>query len=194
MNSEPLALVEIAVNEMLQESDSPQSHLLAAMMVESDRGCVLVACAIIDQALTDLFLAVFLQSKPELSKGDLDDLLTGRRPLLESTTLKSALAMALGLIPKRFHQVIDAMNKLRSQQFAHTMKPRRLTLDDVRKVQQVLPPKLRQMHESTTAQLMKQGGTRERLTKPKTQFCVVAMSVLTEIEQQTEKLQSSHGS
>ncbi len=102
-----------------------------SIFFESDRGCVLVAAAIVDEELEAMFRDLF-KSRSGATKQEMDFLLTQRpQPPLGSTSIKIRLAFALGLIDRNLEQSLAALQALRSKVAAHSRREMELTQDQV---------------------------------------------------------------
>src|ERR1019366_6243223 len=76
------------------------------LVSESDRGCILVGAALLDEELAGLFRAILI---PELSR----EMLKVDRPL-GSFSARSQMAYALGLIHKQDFDDLDIVRKIRN--------------------------------------------------------------------------------
>lgn len=98
-------------------TDSEQRQRLNAFFMnidgESDRGCVLVAAAIIDECLEVLLRSRLLQDDPKL----INSLFSGQGPL-SSFWSKIQFARALNVIPSWVHEDLERIRSLRNL-FAH---------------------------------------------------------------------------
>jgi hypothetical protein len=96
--------------------------LLPLLYSESERGCVLIAAAYLDDLLQKALRAGF-QSLSGIRKEDLDFLLTKRpMPPLQSLALRTLVAYAIGLIDLPTRQALDAIRDMRNDA-AHLDKP-----------------------------------------------------------------------
>jgi DNA-binding MltR family transcriptional regulator len=93
------------------------ARLFAPLVQESDRGCVLVAAALIDDALERLLRAQF--SRDGAIIAEVIDPLFRDLGGLSSTALKERLAYALGLIGPQTLRQLKGIRKLRNR-FAHS--------------------------------------------------------------------------
>jgi hypothetical protein len=96
------------------EHDVDAAH---AVIHESDRGCVLVLAAQVDECLERLLRSFFVADKPKL----VDSLFAGFGPL-QTFAAKIAVCRALGLITSDTRTRVDAIRNLRNE-FAHTRQP-----------------------------------------------------------------------
>lgn len=83
---------------------------------ESDRGCVLVGAAILEQRLEDIFRQQFAIN--QISNKMQSDLFNSNGPL-STFSSKIKLAHSFGLIDKSVFQDLEAIRKIRNE-FAHT--------------------------------------------------------------------------
>jgi DNA-binding MltR family transcriptional regulator len=121
--------------------------LIDSMLCESDRGCVLVAAAIIDNELEALFKAVFRANSAATSK-DIDFLLTAPLAPLKSTSIKIRLAFALGWIDVDLNKALAALQKLRSAVAAHSRTAMTLTEDNVIEIAKHLSKEAKEVFKS----------------------------------------------
>jgi len=92
---------------------------MRALLGESDRGCILVGGAYVDEQLACLLEARFRRDSGNNDKL-IDWLLRERpNPPLGSTGSKSALCMALGLISEGTYKAVRSLSKLRNERAAH---------------------------------------------------------------------------
>ena len=87
---------------------------------ESDRGCVIVALAMVDEALATLLGACFECEQPDLNKLR-HEMFEGMGPL-NSLSAKYKCSYAFGYISKTIYNDIRVLNKLRNR-FAHFNEP-----------------------------------------------------------------------
>lgn len=83
---------------------------------ESDRGCVLLATAMIESRLDEIFEAIF--SNNMIPKKIINSLFDSNGPLA-TFSAKSKLAFSLGLISKNAFEDLEILRKIRNN-FAHT--------------------------------------------------------------------------
>jgi len=95
---------------------------------ESDRGCVVLAFAWMDEQFTAMLKKFFLPSKHEAAKAD--ELLGVGRPIGDAAT-KIDLLLRLGLISPSTHKSLHLFRKLRND-FAHLSSSLAFTTDHVR--------------------------------------------------------------
>lgn len=94
-------------------------HLVDAIDLldrESERGCILVGAALVDQCLEDFFRALFVQDKLA------DDLLAGTGPLA-TFSAREKVAYSLGFLPQMMFNVIEIIRAMRNDA-AHFSKKR----------------------------------------------------------------------
>lgn len=103
--------------------------LFVGLMVESDRGCVLISSTVIDQALKRLLSEFFLSRSKNCGK-DVSFFMNEKSATapLNSTALKIRLAFMLGLLDETHKEVLTAIQRLRSRVAAHGRQV--MTLDD----------------------------------------------------------------
>lgn len=108
-------------NRMADEERSLQrfDELFGNLDKESDRGCVLVAAAILDNYLEMLLRARFSQDATVV-KRIINPLFKGQGPLA-SFWSKTQLAYSLNLIPKWMYEDLERIRELRNK-FAHRYK------------------------------------------------------------------------
>jgi DNA-binding MltR family transcriptional regulator len=104
--------VFLAQKRVMEEREK---RVTAALVRESDRGCVLVAAAAIDEALEDLLRAAFRDA--ERDRRQIDLLFVPNAPL-QALSAKARIAFALELISRRTFQAINHLRKMRNL-FAH---------------------------------------------------------------------------
>ena len=90
---------------------------MEGLAFESDRGCVLVAAAYLDESLFELLGATFSQDKVCRKKA-VDPLFTGLGPL-STFSAKIKIAYALELIDADIFLSLETIRKIRNE-FAHT--------------------------------------------------------------------------
>ena len=113
--------------------------LFVALSVESDRGSVLVAATIIDEALRRL-LTDYFKSKSQGTEKDIKFFFTdGPIPPLQSTALKIRLAFALGLIDSGSKNVLTKIQALRSRVAAHSRTPMVLQPEQIEEILKTNP-------------------------------------------------------
>ena len=86
------------------------------LMEESDRGCVLVAAAILENCLEELFRNIFTRNK--VSKKLQDSIFDFNNPL-STFSSKIKLAYSLGHISRQLFEDLETIRKIRNK-FAHT--------------------------------------------------------------------------
>jgi DNA-binding MltR family transcriptional regulator len=105
------------------------------LALESDRGCVLVAAAAIDEALSDLLRAYFEKTGaanrgPQLEKA-ISFLLEARPlPPLGTFGVRASLCYVLALIDTRHFGKLTALTEIRNP-FAHPSEPAEITEEDI---------------------------------------------------------------
>jgi DNA-binding MltR family transcriptional regulator len=110
--------------------------LVQKLAMESDRGCVLVAAAAIDEDLANALRAYFLR-KAEYTLDDVRkeivDFLLEKEPLppLGSFAIRIRMCCVLGLITPQLYKQLKALAALRNA-FAHISEPIELTDTDIR--------------------------------------------------------------
>lgn len=176
--------------------------LMLGLIHESDRGCVLVASAIIDNELELLFRDLF-RSRSKITVKDLDFLLTAPLAPLKSTSIKIRFAFALGLIKEPWNKALAALQKLRSTVAAHTREEMELTADHVVEIEKHFPPevKARWGDKSYLAQYDQMARHRAQLNLPaisvtRCEFSMLASYLITTLEEARAAIadQSSGGS
>jgi DNA-binding MltR family transcriptional regulator len=107
-------------------------ELAQQLALESDRGCVLVALAAVDEAIERLLRAFVRKvSAPRNHTDDVDFLLTKEPvPPLGSLGVRLHLCHALGLLDDPLFSILLKMSKMRNE-FAHPSQPVELTNDDL---------------------------------------------------------------
>ena len=100
---------------------------------ESDRGCVLVATAFLDEAL-ELLLRSKMKSEPRIVKKSVDPLLTGIGPL-KSFWARTELCRALDFLAEWEYDDLSQIRNLRNL-FAHSYE--QADFDDPRVVEMVM--------------------------------------------------------
>lgn len=108
------------------------------LVLESDRGCVLVATAAIDEVLGKMLHLYFLRTGSANARDRLDeeiDFLLEKRPLppLGSMAIRIKISYVLGLLSDVEKQALSALADLRNT-FAHISEPVELVADDVNKI------------------------------------------------------------
>jgi DNA-binding MltR family transcriptional regulator len=114
-------------NEELQASGNAPwfKHLVE----ESDRGCVLIAHAILEEMLGDMLRAHFIRCS-NASKAILDSLLSpGEFRPLGTFSPRIKVTCALGLIDPKTAAALTALNKIRIS-FAHYQEPRHTSITE----------------------------------------------------------------
>lgn len=96
------------------------------LLEESDRGCVLVAAAVVDEHITQLLRARFRQDEQRI----VDRMFKGTLPMLGSMWAKNNLAFSLHLYStRRLFELIDCLREVRNS-FAHSAKAKVLSRSD----------------------------------------------------------------
>jgi DNA-binding MltR family transcriptional regulator len=116
--------------ETPRELEGWAAEFFQTIKAESDRGCVLVAAAFLDEAL-ELLLRSRMSKDAGVIKGSIEPLFTGLGPL-KSFWSKTELCFALGLLPDYEHSDLMRMRNLRNL-FAHSYT--NAAFDDVRVIQ-----------------------------------------------------------
>ena len=106
---------------------------LKTIKAESDRGCVLVAAAFLDEAL-ELLLRSKMKSEPQVVKKSADPLLTGIGPL-KSFWAKTELCRTLDLLAEWEYEDLSRIRNLRNL-FAHSYE--HADFDDPRVIEIVM--------------------------------------------------------
>ncbi len=88
-----------------------------ALLHESDRGCVLLGAALLDEALEETLRAAFRNDAA--ARRDVQSLFKAAYAPLRSFAVKAQLAFALGLISRRVFDRITIIRQLRNA-FAHS--------------------------------------------------------------------------
>lgn len=107
-----------------EEQLNAYKPMLRTLQDESDRGCVLVAQAYLDEALEEL-LRVKFETDPRIVKNAVDPLLKGSGPL-STFYSRIRLAYALGLLNHSTYDILEDIRVLRNK-FAHQRGPAQLT-------------------------------------------------------------------
>jgi DNA-binding MltR family transcriptional regulator len=98
-----------------------KNRLIAdALMKESDRGCVLLGAALLDEALEQLLRAFFRQDEDD-SKRFIEPLFQGYAPLATFSG-KIQMAYALAVLPRKIRDRIEIIRRLRND-FANAWRP-----------------------------------------------------------------------
>jgi len=103
--------------------------LMRTLLQESDRGCVLVGAAYLDNELEIMLRTNFLNNEQVIKK-NINLLFKGGNALLGSFWAKTNIALALGLINNDVYNALDKIRDLRNA-FAHKAEPVFLTDDRV---------------------------------------------------------------
>ena len=82
---------------------------------ESDRACVILFAAVMDQYLTKMLKSKFVQIP-----GNNDPLFDGTNAPIETFGAKISIAYRLGLISKKLHDSLNTVRKIRNE-FAHNI-------------------------------------------------------------------------
>ena len=115
-----------------------QLNIIQKLAIESERGCVLVGAAAIDESLLKLLQAYFLKAgaanNSEQMGVEIDFLLTKKPvPPLQSFGIRIILCYVLGLIDDDLLKQFSALADIRND-FAHLAEPVEITAEDVRKL------------------------------------------------------------
>jgi DNA-binding MltR family transcriptional regulator len=125
-NEEILAARELAESLFDFDESSPINdealQLVQTLFSESDRGAVLVAAALLDDALEDLVRSV-MSNQPDVVKKAVDPLL---KSPIRSFWAKTQLAYALQLIDSDLYDALNDIRGLRNA-FAHRTAPASLS-------------------------------------------------------------------
>ena len=103
--------------ESPDELESWAAQYFDSIKAESDRGCVLVAAAFLDEAL-ELLLRSQMSKDANIIKRSIEPLFTGLGPL-KSFWSKTEVCFALGLVPAYEHADLMRIRNLRNL-FAHS--------------------------------------------------------------------------
>lgn len=168
------------------------NDLLMAGMFESDRGCVLVAAAVIDKQL-ELLLRELFAVRSAAKPSEIEFFLTAQPlPPLQSTGLKIRLAFVLGLIDRPLMQALAQLQSLRSRVMAHSCEIEWLTPEHSIAICDHLTPKNRKSFRwvllPETRRTFKRGNI---LRKPRGVF-IVAVMLLSSLLERARKA-SNHG-
>jgi DNA-binding MltR family transcriptional regulator len=98
-----------------------------ALVKESDRGCVILGAALMDEALEELLRSVCRQTPSDI-KANVDPLFQGYAPLA-TFSARIQVAFALGILPRGLRDKIEIIRRLRND-FAHEWGP--IDFDDPR--------------------------------------------------------------
>lgn len=101
----------------------------AELVQESDRSCVLMVCAILDDLLERLLRTKFKVSGNP-SKAIADSLLTDAMAPIGSLAVRTKLAISLGIIGQETLMVLDGIRSLRNR-FAHRWRSARMTMEQL---------------------------------------------------------------
>ena len=155
--------------------DEPE--FLHMMSLETDRGCWLIATAVIETAIDRLLFSFF-----EISRGndDTDKCITElfcRQPLPPLGTLwvKTCLSRALGLIPADFYAFLNQLREHRND-FAHAPYLLEITSRDIQQLVSIIPSwryKTKQILSPTADwfwEEMLAKGDSKQLSDPRKQF------------------------
>lgn len=114
--------------ESEDELDKKSTEVATTLLQESDRGCVLVGAALIDEVL-EVLLRSKLESEPIIVKEVVDPLFRRNGPL-SSFWGRIQLSYALGLINRGTYDDLEIIRDLRNS-FAHQYGPASLDATDV---------------------------------------------------------------
>ncbi len=89
-----------------------------ALLEESDRGCVLLGAAVLEECIEELFHTVFIHNG--ISKRIQDSLFGSNGPL-STFSSKIKMAYSLGFVSKHIYEDLDAIRRVRND-FAHTSR------------------------------------------------------------------------
>lgn len=113
--------------------------LLDMLQAESDRGCLLAGCALIETLLGDL-LAAHFKRRSGVSRGKINDLLGVMKPL-GSFAARLRACEALGILEADIATAIDTIREIRNR-FAHGAQPVQFTPQHVAAIEQKLDAKV----------------------------------------------------
>lgn len=116
-----------------EEVKSQAAVFLETIKAESDRGCVLVAAAFLDEAL-ELLLRSKMKSAPQIVKQSIDPLLTGIGPL-KSFWARTELCRVLDFLADWEYDDLSRIRNLRNL-FAHSYE--HADFDDPRVIELVM--------------------------------------------------------
>jgi DNA-binding MltR family transcriptional regulator len=128
------------IDKIFDESTPVDKEALAfalTLMEESDRGCVLVGAAHLDEEVQTLLRETF-ENAVEIVRKAVDPLLKGGFAPLGSFAARTKLALALGLISSEVHDALEKLRALRNT-LAHTTGPFRLSEEQVGSILPKLP-------------------------------------------------------
>jgi hypothetical protein len=94
------------------------SKIIEEMLLQSDRGCALVAAAILDMSLLRLLLDMRLRI--DLTEGDISELFFERHSSLASFSSKIDISFALNIISRDEMKELDVIRRIRNS-FAHSV-------------------------------------------------------------------------
>ncbi len=106
--------------------------LVTNLALESDRGCVLVAAAAIDEAIVGLLKVYFKKvSAPQDTEKEVHFLLKKQPvPPIGSYGVRVTLCYALGLVDADLYATLKRLGDVRNS-FAHIAEPAKITLDNM---------------------------------------------------------------
>lgn len=159
-----------------------QVDMHIASAYETDRGCVIVAAAIIDNEIEKL-LRLFFASRAPGSAKVVESLFTSEDrsiPMLQGTSIKVKLAYVLGLIPEGLKKACLRIQHMRSNVFAHTRTSKFLKYKDATDIIRCFPDLFPKPPSPTPPE----SGFYITLDdeNPKQSFAMAAMTVITGIE------------
>jgi DNA-binding MltR family transcriptional regulator len=113
-------------------ASSANVPVFETLMLETDRGCALVAADMIGEELDVLLRAKFI-SESGIHDKDLDTLMRGVRAPLGDFAARANIAYALGLIEADTWKALDVLRELRNE-FAHSHGPKSFTDQQVERI------------------------------------------------------------
>ena len=138
----------------MSTKDSDKKLSLPGLLDESDRGCVLVAAAMLDTSLSDLFKAMF---RPSTAPQQFIDSLFESGGPLNSLSAKARLARAFGYISQDTLEDLNAIRKLRNR-FAHTTEKTDFSNEEVAQI-------IENLHIANSSKVQLKGIRRFNLTE-----------------------------
>jgi hypothetical protein len=138
------------------------------LIFESDRGCILIASALMDEITTDMTKHLLCSLGGAAEKAGME-LLEGRMPPLGTAWAKETFLLAIGAIDEEQKNALKAIRDLRNR-YAHRSAPATLTKGDVDEIFQHLDPDDRAIADLMANRI---GAIVEALSQdPKTPFGV----------------------
>jgi DNA-binding MltR family transcriptional regulator len=153
-----------------QEVEALASKFSASLSAESDRGCVLVGAAFIDEGLEILLRSRMLHDAPSV-KACVDPLFTGLGPL-RSFWAKTQLCRALDLMSDWMYEDLERIRNLRNL-FAHSYEnasfedPRVIALTEGLKAANEVVKKMKQPSETRPEADVQEQEPRQQRESPK---------------------------